>query len=980
MLVANDNDKMENQSSNYNQYESSIKERLDSELKMYDAFYEKIKHHANNHHQITLNSLHQTKENLDHLKDNAQALKEALFYHDETAIVDRQEIIHETEIKVHEQNKEIVHHDHTSMIQDLDSIDYLNKALIQIRSSFFENYQRSYVECLYEMDEFYDFFLDKSAHFQRILNDHEDEIMTLFLSLNEEIKEMDDSISQIIQKKNQIIQRNNQFFESEMKHFIDNQLMFSAVDDPTSIDLQALVSDKINQYQAYKKHLEEQEAKIEEILKKDYIRLFNQVYDRLLQQKGSVLNGDPHFFSHPEEALTKIKEDIIKAQTDKNQNEVKKLVSLYEKLSNYPKYTKELKIKAKSMVKRFEKQKKDYLLFYKLEVKTMITKLEEYLVLYQKLMDYDPFLAQTVGDASSKIIKEELNFLSLLQVNRELKSNINYDIETSKLKHRINLVENRLTYEVKKQLLVQDKELLKILTEVQIFLVSQKKKVSSVKQVIQKEKLQIDRLEKALTIHLEYQKDAQNINRKWISLVSSNVIKQIRLQETHEIHVREAESKIKRALKVYDITALHFKMMHENEMQFLISQSERVSQENEINNQFILTTFENQMRFAKEQIALAESEFRLRVESIQTIIDEEKTYLDDVVKIVHQKVSDQQKLLDDEYQAFLYKNNHYLTETTDSKITKLIQKEMDKQSKTYVEESAKLQKTLRNDPTLLTCKRKMEDLDEEFIRAFDEAEKLRDQTIQEMNLLYEEARSKHDALKPYLDTKVNILEPTFYQSLENINHRYKTKLKTAQVELDVASKDLVEDYIKIYYEKQPVIDQNILQTQMEEILTIREKSELDYAAKLKKIEDTYQVSLSALNDDMNYLERETRVLIENIKTKEEMVSRNISYEIQTLEKNHLLADQKRKQDNLNQIRILTEEYAESTLNNQKFRRNLSTQFERLLIQYQPYIRFSMKDKNVKVLFRKVHKAYRLIQRNNRKKIIQRMKKMRFDKE
>ncbi|MBU1145454.1 MAG: hypothetical protein KJ971_06340 [Firmicutes bacterium] len=950
-------------------YEESLKTSFTDEMKFYDEFFHKISAHASTHRQITLNNLNDAEERLDQLKIEASNLKEALFYHDETAIVDRQEIISETEASVHEQNEVLLHHDRLEASEILDTIDYLNKALIQVKSSFFETYQRTYLNNLYNTDKFFDFFTEQSSRFQKVLDQHQEEIMDLFLSLNEEIKGMDSTISEIIQKKNQFVKQINRFYEQETKHYVDNQLLFSAEDDPTSIDIQALVSDKINQFEAFKKHLFEQDLKIEQLLVQDYKRLYQNIYERLLNRKSNLMTGDIHFFKNPEKNILELKEAILNARNNKNFTLLKKLISQYDEVKHYHNSMLSCQAKAKKLVKKNQKEKREYLLLYRFESNKMLNQLEEYLVLYQRLMTFDPFLAQTIGEFSSKIIKDELTHLSILEVNKELKTNINYDIESLKVKNKINEIEQKLIYEVKKHLLLQEIKLLDIINQIQFFLIDRKIIFYKSKQSITKERFLIERLDAAMNYHLEYLQESGNINRKWQSLVSLKLIQQIRNDETHNIHVVEAASKVKLALKEYDMTALHFKTMHETEMAYLIMQSSRVEEETKIHHEFILTTYLNQMRFSKEQIELAESEYRIRVESLMQIIDEEKSYFEDIIQNTTLKASKMQKQIEDEYQALLYKNTHFLSENTDVKISKLIHKEMEKISKQQTDAINKIHQDLAKNETILTSKRKIQELDVHLDDALKDAENLRNDTIQEMTDSYQDAKNHYEALKPYLESKVNILDPSFYNTLEKMNDRYHYKLKVAEIEIDVASKDLLDQYLSVYFEDQPIHNQAQLLAQIDEITLSRDTCRTEYAQKMQKLEDGYKVSFLPLDEEIKAIDADASLLKETAKIKEEATVHSIQYELTQLEKSYLILVDKHQIALSNQIDALTNEYKAALVNNQKYTSNLSSEFEKLLHSYKPYLTLSKKNPTVSKLFKEVHMAFKAKQKWTKKQSI-----------
>ncbi|MCK5731841.1 MAG: hypothetical protein KAH13_02380, partial [Tenericutes bacterium] len=115
---------------NFQTYEDKLKMASDKELKMFEDFYQSIKGRAVSHRHTTLNNLHTSKESLSKLKEQAEELKDSVFYHDEAVIVDRQGIISKTEHLIHIENRNILDYEFSQAGERIDSLDYLNKALI----------------------------------------------------------------------------------------------------------------------------------------------------------------------------------------------------------------------------------------------------------------------------------------------------------------------------------------------------------------------------------------------------------------------------------------------------------------------------------------------------------------------------------------------------------------------------------------------------------------------------------------------------------------------------------------------------------------------------------------------------------------------------------------------------------------------------------------------------------------------------------
>ncbi|MBN2503878.1 MAG: hypothetical protein JXB20_00870, partial [Bacilli bacterium] len=118
------------------------------ELALFERFFDKITKQARNHRQIALNNLEEVEERLKKLQEEAISLKDSIFYHEETVIVDRQEIIAKTEGEVHLHNSLLLDNDRFQADDILSTIDYLNKALIQVKIDFFETFSNHYLKTI----------------------------------------------------------------------------------------------------------------------------------------------------------------------------------------------------------------------------------------------------------------------------------------------------------------------------------------------------------------------------------------------------------------------------------------------------------------------------------------------------------------------------------------------------------------------------------------------------------------------------------------------------------------------------------------------------------------------------------------------------------------------------------------------------------------------------------------------------------------
>ncbi len=436
--MAEAKDKLQKDYTNKQTYLEKTSQAFRTEMALFERFFAAINKHAKTHRQITLNNLEEVETRLADLKAQAANLKDAIFFHEETVIVDRQQIIAQTEAKVHDDNYLLLDYDRAHADELIDTLDYLNKALIKVKFDFFETFQKTYLDVIIQNEDYFNYIETKSMEFQESLARHQDQVSGIFLALNEEITHMDDGITDIIKKKNETIGRIEAFYNKEMKFFLDNQLMFSPASDPTSIDIQALLSDKIVQFNTFRKHLESQNVAMIEHLRRKYAYVNAELTRQLLATRSRELLGVDDFFTDPACNLKRLQETLLEAETTGDKRLAARLARACRILAKHEALAKEAKAEAGQLLRSYRRFSNRMLTEYICESARTISDLERTLNLFQRLLEYDTFLAQAIGDDSSKIIKAELDHLAILAMNKELRINIDFDINSANIKTKIN--------------------------------------------------------------------------------------------------------------------------------------------------------------------------------------------------------------------------------------------------------------------------------------------------------------------------------------------------------------------------------------------------------------------------------------------------------------------------------------------------------------------------------------------------------------
>jgi hypothetical protein len=966
------NKEIEKNLDNFKAYRDKIGDSFDQEMAIFERFTKEINRRASNHRQVSNNNLEAIKKSIQDLKIKVNKLKQSIFYHEETTIVERQKIIMDTEKQIHNQNEAVLEFEYKNAKEKVINFDYLNKALIQSAFDFFNEFKMYYSKDVLDLDELYEFLEGKNKAFESIIQLHEKQIFSDFNELDSEIQDMNTKIALLMQQKNTQLNKIYAFYQRETNDYLDNQLTFSAESDLDSDEIKDLVDDKLKQFERFRSHLLKQEKKVKAILHEEYIELYNKVLTKTLQRRGNLIIQDINFFNHPDESLSKLKEQIVFAKNE-NLGSLPTLIKTYNHAIKYEHIRKNCEHKARKMTKKFLKLKKVIFFEYQKESRKLINQMEKYYKLYIDLLKVDPFLAQIIGDNSTKIVKDEINYLSTLRINKEHKINVNYDIKTLKLNQQINEIEEQLVYEVEKEIQLQDLELLELVYDVQEYFIDKYTDTAVSKNHLEIVKQNIFKLEKAINAYLKYELSINNVNRKYLNLVTEIMIDYIRSTEGHKIDLVDALSDIRLALKEFQITKEHFQNLFDNEKRFLAIQSTRVDDETKITDEFILTAYENQMRFAKDQISFAEDELKLRVESIIKAIDEERQFYQEIIDKQDNLSKRHKHDILDEYSLKIYEINSKIQQTGDTKSIAKLNKELDKLKTKYDNVLEKSRIDNQDNPIIIDAINRLKTLDDHLEEALNEAIELRDETINEMTELYVSTKEKYDYLKNYNKFKIYPLEPQFYLSFERMKKRYEFKLKRAEVELDLKTDKLLDEYVKLYFEEQPELNKELIKKKITDL-----QSEKDYL-------------LAVYQDDIAKIENENTEIIENLanklsalklsseQSKSQIIERKqndisaINNDLSLLENRHNHQKEKKKLSFDSEISNLTTEYNLTLQESKKYINNLSQAFSKVLDTYKPYLKLTKNNKKIRVILKRTD---RLIKRKQKQELKQLAKKLR----
>jgi len=254
-----------------------------------------------------------------------------------------------------------------------------------------------------------------------------------------------------------------------------------------------------------------------------------------------------------------------------------------------------------------------------------------------------------------------------------------------------------------------------------------------------------------------------------------------------------------------------------------------------------------------------------------------------------------------------------------------------------------------------SAKIRLKNLDDHLEEALEEAMALRDETIEEMQGIYNNAKERYEYLKVYLVNKVNPLEPTFFDTLERMKKRYEFKLKLAEAELDNKTKDLLDEYLKLYYREQPELDQNVLSNYIIEIQNEKDKIVKEYQMEIHYIDNEYQKNVEQLNVERDIIIEEAKRIKEDLIKKEEAEIYQKQLELQMLESRYQQQQNDKRSFYEAEVDNLTKEYNLTLTESKKYILDLSQSFDKVLSTYKPYVKLTKTNRRIRLIVKKTDK-------------------------
>jgi pyruvate/2-oxoacid:ferredoxin oxidoreductase alpha subunit len=209
-----------------------------------------------------------------------------------------------------------------------------------------------------------------------------------------------------------------------------------------------------------------------------------------------------------------------------------------------------------------------------------------------------------------------------------------------------------------------------------------------------------------------------------------------------------------------------------------------------------------------------------------------------------------------------------------------------------------------------------------------------------------------------MENAVDILDPTFYDTLASINARHEERLREAEAELDAKAQALLPKYREIFFAQDEKDHSADYLARIEAMMADRDQDRLIYEQKLQAVESEYQRRLSALNREESLMQSETDAEIAAVQSRIAALESQFRLQASQAEKDGEARIKAHRDATAKTIQRLTEEYVKSLKSSQGTIEELSQDFRKVLDGYTEYKRFAERDSGYRKIVRSIRKAER----------------------
>ena len=724
-------------------------------------------------------------------------------------------------------------------------------------------------------------------HTQKKLTDH---IINQLLSIKQnKLEQVTTSIKEL-QQIRQKIQSYEVVHIDQIKHSIEKE--YNLIDQSLSkfynVDSDEILNKRINhEHQENLKKLQNQKERIKQQynqtqtdIKNQYIEYEKQVLEKFESKNKAILDKEREQTKRIEAELKDIRLNIMNAEKQQDFAKVASLMKKFEQTERLlnSKVNKKLNKESDELTKvkkdKTNQQLRDleinhvkelYNIDYQLQLEEI--QFQEAKILHKIKTDYDGLTGDLdINRQRVQTIRE------LLLLKGKLQRNI----------HNLRL-ELRLTeLEIQKQNDYLDLDIMDTYKEILVTIndIAQKRNYILSQNINTHNIIRYEqefRLQKAIE-DIKIEQETHDIDKSILKQRNSNLIELQKEIENLNSEIIYQESMIAIAKKEHELQLIKVKSLYENERSLAEEQKERINVGIQVNDAFVKTTLQNQMLFAEQQIKCAESEYDIRLESINLTFDQEVQYASKKIDYYRQKFEyEKQKHIKD-LELKLEDLNYKLLLFTDPKENKNIRHQIDELQKLHDQKLQEIEDFEQQDEQIARFQKVINDAEHRQSLALEEASLIREQTITSFQKLYDQTKARFDLLKdqdheetkgiiPLLNSKTSqTSDERLQQAIKEADILYneriiepeqiiaETKLRIKHLQETDNTQAFIENKRALKLEKIEKHNENILQLEdhfHKNIKPLYKKIDVDesYKSNLPKLRKTLFQDVSSLTKD-----------------------------------------------------------------------------------------------------------------------------------
>lgn len=907
-------------------YKEKFDKSSKDEMSFFNDLNNRILDRIQKNRQITINNINALDQSLKDIRHKAANLTESIINHDEHMIVEKQSIVAQALKSIHQHNFSVFDYESDHLDTRVFSIENLHNQLVESNLDYFKTYKLFLKSTIDNIKTNYAFLKKKSEAINYVIEKHFKDISNAFKTLDAQISKIDEEIKDLMISKNIKEDVLDEFFNIEIKHLTDTQFNFSINEDPYASQIKRLTEQKSFEFQQYRDFLHQQEARLQTIFSSEIEEKYNEFYHQAYEKSQKQANAERY---------------------------------------------------AKKHVKKIIKEKKRILLDLMHDNQDAINDMKLSLDLYLKLYKTDPFLAQLLFEDGARRVSQEVDFTRLYKMNKSLKNHVYFTYKLAQLNHQIKLYEYDFVQYVQNKFILQEIDFINIIKDIRAFLIDNQSSTDATQIALKRDKEFIIYLNHLINAHIDFQMKKENHTRVFLSEFTKLINKNVRNKADMDLRLINATSDLLLALKESEIDTLHFKHMYENEKRLLLVQQDRVKSENDINYDLLLSTYKNQMRFAKEQIKLSEDEFKLRLSAIVHNIDSERIHYYEMINHEVELKEDDAQSAFAHYQKQVYDIITEIEETDDKKLKNVLEKSLDQVKADYRKRIDEVMEKYQTNKKIQIYQKRLDELDMYLEDAYLAASQIFDKTVEEMDEIYRYAEAKYQETIDAVDADAYPLDDFLYEALQASKKRLNEKMVYAELTLESKIGDLIENYKKIYFKLNVKFDSSQILNHLETHQNDLKQLEDEYHDTLNDINNKYAISTENYNHQIRALKQSYQAKIDkSVKEKNQIIQEKTSL-INDHDRHFSEYIEKVKLNHQKQLKQIVESYINQIDQNVDINKKVDTDYEKLINRYKPYIQYSKKSRNIRRIIKEMKKSHKKDKKIAYKRIKVSVKQMKF---